>query len=342
MLVDSKAVGSAWIRLFAIQALACLLLYGLWSSHTQAADLNWKGDFRYRTEYIDNTSTRFRQRIRLRLGADAKISDAIMVGAQLASGSTDPISTNQTLNSSFSTKTIGIDLAFFKWNLASDRFTLMAGKMKNPFKAPGKTELVWDSDLRPEGMDVAFAQSWGKYTLGLDFAVFWVDESSSARQFLYSLYSRHHLDMAMPIHLHAGIFAYTNTPGSSPANLLNFGVEFWVIKKALAIVGDYVTNSDASTAKTGYLFGLMWGKAKKKGSWGLRANYRRVEASAVNFSFSDSDFAGGGTAGKGFEFGGDYAVADFAKLGLTWFMNSQTVAGSLDYNRGQLDIAMKF
>jgi hypothetical protein len=42
-------------------------------------------------------------------------------------------------------------------------------------------------------------------------------------------------------------------------------------------------------------------KAKKQGSWNFRYNYREIEADAVLGTFSDSDFIGGGTDGKGHE-----------------------------------------
>ena len=46
-----------------------------------------------------------------------------------------------------------IDLAYFDWHPERvEGLNVIGGKMENPFYAPGKTELLWDGDLRPEGV----------------------------------------------------------------------------------------------------------------------------------------------------------------------------------------------
>jgi hypothetical protein len=76
--------------------------------------LRFAGDLRYRHESIneDTVGERHRQRIRARFGVTADIADNVRVGLQLASGTDDPISANQTLDTGFNRKQFGIDRAF--------------------------------------------------------------------------------------------------------------------------------------------------------------------------------------------------------------------------------------
>ncbi|MCD6460239.1 putative porin [bacterium] len=89
-----------------------------------------KGDFRYRHEIIraagrrhnlnqaqrDNReTTRNRQRIRARVGIFARINEDIDFAFQIASGSQDPVSANQTLDNYFESKRVWIDLAYITW-----------------------------------------------------------------------------------------------------------------------------------------------------------------------------------------------------------------------------------
>ena len=66
------------------------------------------GDFRYRQETINEESTegvRNRQRLRLRVGFDAKVSKRIKVLGRLASGSdSEATSANQSADDAFSSK----------------------------------------------------------------------------------------------------------------------------------------------------------------------------------------------------------------------------------------------
>jgi len=108
-----------------------------------------KGDLRYRHEMIDTDGedARHRHRIRARLGFYGIVSSYTRVGIQLATGSEDPVSTNQTLDDAFSTKRIGIDLAYLEASHnALPGVTILGGKFNNPFFKPGQSELLWDCD----------------------------------------------------------------------------------------------------------------------------------------------------------------------------------------------------
>jgi hypothetical protein len=115
----------------------------------------FSGDFRLRAEPTfggpkDRSQDRFRERIRLRFNAEAKLNDQLKGGFSLASGDlNNPISTNQTLNQYDTRKPIAIDRVYATYNPRWFRpLTLTGGKFAYPWF---NTELVWDKDLNPEG-----------------------------------------------------------------------------------------------------------------------------------------------------------------------------------------------
>ena len=103
-------------------------------------EMKLNGDFRLRYQYekkkgsntnSGNTTERDRGRIRFRLGAETKVNDQTKVLFGLATGGTDPRSTNQTLENSFELKDIRLDYAYaqyapFAWA------AFLGGRMKNP------------------------------------------------------------------------------------------------------------------------------------------------------------------------------------------------------------------
>jgi prefoldin subunit 5 len=90
-----------------------------------AAKIKFKGDLRYRHEMItqdrevsgsaEDAADRTRHRIRARVALDAKVTDNSNVVVQLATGGTDPRSSNQTLGDNSSRKSVGVDLAYAEY-----------------------------------------------------------------------------------------------------------------------------------------------------------------------------------------------------------------------------------
>lgn len=149
-----------------------------------------KGDLRYRYEVIDDetrSDTRQRDRIRLRLGVEGKANDRIRVISQVATGSEDAKtskeeaqSSNQTLGETFGGKDIFVDLAYVDWALRPDQLKVMGGKMRNPFVCVG--DLIWDSDVNPEGLAAAATVEAGPATWFANGGYFWLYEyAPSAR-----------------------------------------------------------------------------------------------------------------------------------------------------------------
>lgn len=350
-----------------------------------ASKLSWSGDLRYRYEYIDDdgadTDSRSRNRIRARLGLGVKVNDEWDLGFRLATGngevSGDPVSTNQTLDEAFSKKPIWLDQAFFgyhpQWFKGAG---VTGGKMENPFYKPGKNELIWDSDLTPEGVALTYGTSLTeKTTLNWVAGGFWVNEESSGGDTsLWGIqgYVKHQIDKPTYVLGGASWFDYGNIQGEeSLADEWNadddaffgntatagdlfaldydlfelfaeFGAE--VAKLPVAVFGDYVQNTAADDEDTGWLVGVAINKAKDPGSWQVEWDYRELERDAVVGQFCASDFIGGGAGGKGHRFAFNYMVAKNVAAGVTYYMDEFDRPGRQgeDYDRVQVDLAVKF
>jgi hypothetical protein len=98
---------------------------------------------------------RTRDRIRMRLGINAKVADEVAVGVRLASGNTtDRVSTNQTLGGSGDKTALLIDRAFVKID-PTEWLSLKAGRLPNPWFS---TEMIWSDNLNFDGL--AATASW--------------------------------------------------------------------------------------------------------------------------------------------------------------------------------------
>jgi hypothetical protein len=124
--------------------------------------VKFKGDFRLRYQWDKDKGQddNNRARIRVRLGTDVKVNDQMKVGVGIATGKTsDPRSTNVTIgnsstsNAPASFKDIILDYAYGQYN-PTTWFTFTGGKFKNIIWQP--TDLLWDTDLNPEGAAAQF------------------------------------------------------------------------------------------------------------------------------------------------------------------------------------------
>ena len=155
--------------------------------------ITFKGDLRYRNESINDDSkldankdtyTRQRDRIRARLGADAKCNDnlkaAIGLTTDEGTGAGDPISGNQTLTGGGSKKSFWLDYAYLDYSFLGDNPNEVhgiGGKMKNPF-ITFPDDLVWDPDLTPEGLAVKGQLGGGFATVFANAGYIWLQEVS--------------------------------------------------------------------------------------------------------------------------------------------------------------------
>ncbi len=118
--------------------------------------LQFFGDLRLRHEYtskvlVTDENESHRERFRLRLGLQAQINPTIKLKTRLATGdSFNPISANSTFTNNADKKTIGVDLAALDWAI-DESMNLWLGKIDNPMRIMGHSQLLFDSDYNPEG-----------------------------------------------------------------------------------------------------------------------------------------------------------------------------------------------
>ncbi len=89
---------------------------------------------------------RSRERFRLRLNADFKLTDQFFGGVTLQTGGSAD-SANQTFGNGFGNYDIFLSRAFVGWQ-PTEGLTFLGGKVSNPFYT---TDLVWDGDINPSG-----------------------------------------------------------------------------------------------------------------------------------------------------------------------------------------------
>jgi hypothetical protein len=327
--------------------------------------VRFSGDLRYRHESIneDGEAERHRQRVRGRFGVTADVNDEVQLGLVLATGGDDPVSANQTLDGGFNRKSIGVDRAFFAWQ-ATEQLRISGGKMGNPFFRPGGHHLIFDGDLNPEGLALRYSRGdWFANYAGL-----WVEERSAADDSILLGGQFGYRRAIGDMRLTAGVsyYDYLETQGqtafydgSASGNRLDaFGnyvndfniaelfaeLELTVADRPLTVFADYVSNTEADAADRGYALGAALGEVTRPGTWRVGYAYQDLEADAVIGTFTDSDFAGGGTDGKGHvvEFG--YGLRNRWALGLRYFLNDRGADAGNEhgYNRLQADVSFSY
>ncbi len=334
--------------------------------------ISFKGDVRLRYEMIDldGAPERNRMRFRSRFGLSAKVADDVKFVFRLATGGGDPVSTNQTFDDGFSTKDIGVDLAYIDWKI-TDSLNFFGGKMKNPFFKAGGSPLVWDGDLNLEGLAMSYEHDRFFGTVG----GFSVEERSTADDsllYVVQFGGKFRLGDTSSITAGVGYYAYTNTIGNLPfyngrakgntveviGTVLPIGTYVYDYKNTElsaqfdATLGDWplriyahaTRNSEVSIQDSAYAFGAKIGSAKKDGEIELSWTYQDIEADALIASFNDSDFGGGGTDADGHILKAKYAVSKNIILGGTLFVNdvNRFQGVERDYSRLQLDVEFKF
>ena len=344
------------------------------------------GDFRYRYEYnswdddAGNSRHRDRNFIRLRIGMKTKINDEFGFNLRLITGSDNPTGANQTLGDEtqkeFASRDIRLDHAYAtyipQWG---EGLRVLAGKMPTPFYRPGSSQLIWDSDLSPEGVAIQYSRNVSEaQSIFANFGYMLVEENKNG-DFGIDLFGiqgglKHAFDNSTLTYGtsyidyistagHAALangFKGNSNTGSGGTYLYDYSmVEIFgdyttkLGNLPIELYGDYVVNTASDVQEdTGWLVGTIFGKAKAKavGSSQFGYEYRDLGRDCVVGTFSDSDFIGGGTGGKGHKFNCKYQIAKNTQLSATYCW-AERIAGTDnekddDYNKLQLDFIVKF
>ncbi len=333
--------------------------------------LGVKGDFRYRYETIDveDAKRRERNRIRARVALTADLPNDVEVGFGLATGGSDPVSSNQTLGGGGSSKDIALDKAYARWQVI-DQLALVVGKYSNPLYRPHENGLMWDSDWRPEGISA----QWKSGPLFANFLGNYLESDSGTGndEFAWGVQGGTVLALGDNASLTAalGYFDFPtagatpfyndkffgNTSSDNGTYLYNYemveasaDLALSLMDMPLSVYGDYVQNQDADANDIGWQAGVVFGKANDRGRWSLGYAYQDLEADAVLGLLSDSDFAGGGTDAKGHKISGAIGINKQWSVGFTWYVDNEygkvnlaDEGGARGYDRLMLDTQFKY
>jgi hypothetical protein len=330
-----------------------------------------RGDLRVRHETIDreNADIRNMGRLRARANLTAKASDTVTLVFGVASGQTnEPISTNQTMTGGFSDKQLWLDLAYFDWTAGKKWLNVMGGKMKNPMYQAGLSQIVWDSDVNPEGLGVKLTRALGGTGLFVNGAYFFVEERPTDDD---SYVACLQTGMKTPVRgtnltYGAGFVDYLNTRGfptfvntaKSYGNSIDaegkylcdyriaqfFGeVAFPTMSAPLLVYGECARNVARDVEDdTAWVLGLNVGGLTKPGSWMARWQYQYTERDAVVGAFTNSEIGGAGTNVKGYAIGADILVSPRITVSTTLYLNECGVKNGLTYNRFLADFTFRF
>jgi len=340
-----------------------------------------KGDFRmrYQQDKKRTVSTQNeRSRFRMRLGTESKVNDQTKVYFGIASGSSsDPRSTNQTIQDSFAKKSLYIDYAYASYAPAAWA-TISLGRMKNPIYQTG--DMLWDTDINPEGVAIQFNH---KLSNNVDFfmnnAFFILDDTASPNgagadptMFVIQPGIKLAINDSTSLKLAGAYYGFnsvknqvldntsgTNTLSGGATSLLNYDFDSWSVSSELgikeplkilsfipyfAVFGDYVENMDPASENTGYIAGFKFGSEKVSDwkQWQAKYMYRNIGKDAVLDTFPDSDAYGGYTDVKAHEYILSYGLAKNVTLDLDYYQSDRIKAAKNKEKVFQADLNFKF
>lgn len=342
----------------------------------------FKQDFRYRwqeekQEAVRNSAgdkyTRYRERIRYRFGFETKANDEMTFAGRLATGgTTDPLSTNDTLGETdgFTKDTIVLDQAFLKYvpawiDSTYGVFTAFLGKFDVKEGVYTVTDIQWDSDITLEGKNLNYSyKGIDGLELFANVGNYIVKESKEYDDFVLAVQQLGVKWQFLPAYglEAAGTKAYRTRVNGDDVASLSFGraavdtraakinidtqmlgVPF--IERTSLLWEEYVNGNNAKR-NMGSANGIEIGTQKlaKLGDWSLRGLNRQLGAE-TGWTLGDSDVYGGavgsnaGLNTKGTELEFKLALAENASISIDQYLidvmnNGYSDAGNLNNDKG--------
>jgi hypothetical protein len=324
-----------------------------------------KGDLRLRfqdqheqTSGNNNRNTTV-GRVRMRLGLDSKVNDKINVGVGIATNADgDPRSTNVSFGAKdggdSSKMGIRLDYAYAKY-APTPWLTLVGGKMLLPDVLWEPTDLIWDTDITPEGGVIGFNKTLNPKTsvfMKAGALVLVADTStiSGSNAFLmqpginYAINDKFSLKGALTYGYFqtSGTLASQFSKGNNTKNgrgsgtaygtyaynysILNPALELTIKEpfkmigsnvENLKFFGEYVNNLEVSNKNTGFSLGFQFGneKIEKWGDWQVKYIFAMLGNDAVLDILPDSDRYGGQTGVRSHEGSISFGLAKNVSLG---------------------------
>ena len=341
-----------------------------------------KGDFRLRFQNLHEKNTGDISkdttigRIRMRLGLESKVNDKIKVGIGIATGSGDPRSTNITLGGSQAKKTIILDYAYGKYDPLS-WLSFTGGKMLLNDVLWEPTDLIWDTDITPEGAAIGINKTLNpKTSVFLTAAPLVIQEDTSTTSGAMAYLVQPGINYAINDNLSlkgAVTYEYFQTKGTAASSYskgqntkigTSYANNFSNVNPALELCikdpfkavglnvenlkffGEYVNNLAVSNKNSGFSTGFQFGNAKieKWGDWQVRYIYAMLEKDAVLDILPDSDRYSGKTGIRSHEGILTFGLGKNTNLGIDVYRSWNIVGTSTKAPETllQVDWNMKF
>jgi len=303
-----------------------------------------KGDLRLRFQDLheqtsgNNTKNTTVGRVRMRLGLDSKVNDKINVGVGIATNADgDPRSTNVSFGAKdggdSSKMGIRLDYAYAKY-APTPWLTLVGGKMLLPDVLWEPTDLIWDTDITPEGGVIGFNKTLNPKTsvfMKAGALVLVADTSAVSGSMAYLVQPGINYAINDNLSLKGALtYEYFQTQGSNPSSFSKgdntrdgtspiltsqYAYNYSIINPALELTikqpfaaiglnveslkffGEYVNNFAVSEKNAGYSLGFQFGneKIEKWGDWQIKYIYAMLGKDSVPDILPDSDRYGGQT-----------------------------------------------
>ena len=344
---------------------ALLTWFSLVTVNANENPIEFRGDFRYRYEFIDDDSkdsSSRRNRIRSRFAAIARVNEKLKINLRFATAEENPTGANQDLGHDFSFKDIGPDQFYFDYSI-SDSASIWGGKIENPYFKANKSELIFDGDYNPEGLALQFKKgmifgSLGAFSMDahasaddISIAGFQVgisNKTSAGAKYKIAL-ARYSFDdihgrPASEITWNGKLFGNPIDASGNYLNnytLSNFSAEINTNIGAQEIPAiffiDWVNNTEADSDDSGYQVGL---KLSLVDSWNVTYFYQDLEENAVFGALTSSNFGGGGAGHKGHAIKLNYEFSKNLSAEFTFFDNDKNM--TTDYTRIFLDLKYKY
>jgi hypothetical protein len=306
------------------------LTYDVGKKFTIIGQVGFRLEYIYNERFAENDATadddhRFRERVRLRFGAEFKPSKWFTAGFRMSTGSsTYPASGWSSFSDFFSRDNITLDRVYI--NINANKFRFQMGANGNAMFHP--TDMVWDVDVQPAGLAQVYQGERLEVTLG-QYMITEVRDLGNP-DLTGSFLIANGLNFAfLPKHnLRLGFFQYYYNKPSSIAAAIDLGyldgdfktnridpydsTRFFSGFHTLGISGDYHwkkfrlvgeiavnigANQDASlgsayAGKENFAAGgmLRYGLLQKPGDFSVEAGFFYIEADAVIAAYNSDDY----------------------------------------------------
>ena len=338
--------------------------------------IHFKGDLRLRYESIerDDTDNKYRNRYRLRLGAQVDVADNLLLEVGMRSGFANPTSGNQTfLNDEALGDYFFQSLRFNILGLTykSDNTTYKIGRQPYMMYRPIKSQLVWDNDVSMNGINYQYQDDTKIITLGANQPT--QEEASVAKENVNLFVAQYvhktklgdkKLNLGTGLYYYDGLKGNTTLFGKGKGNTLDtnslYANDYHILEgfselqlknvfgMPVKIAAGVAYNFAADDNNFGYDLGIQLGKAKHVGDWQVKYSYTDLQDDATFGAYSDSDNFGGGTAARGHAIRIKYKAGNNLYLAGNFFFSelyeskSKAEGSKANYERVQLDMIYKF